>query len=237
MGIGAHLVGLLRCGHAVSREAVLANDMHFLYVADPMCSWCYGFAPVVERIAAHFQGRLPVRIMVGGLRAGNTRPMRDQDKDYIRTAWSKVSQATGRPFDTTFFDRDGFVYDTEPACRAVVTARKLSPGGALGFMGRLSRAFYGENRDITDTEVLVALAAEAGLDADAFRVALLTPDIRNESFRDFLTAKQMGIEGFPCLIAGTTEDYALVTHGYRPIEGMIEGIEAWLTQRTAATAH
>lgn len=213
----------------------MSNDLHFLYVADPMCSWCYGFAPVVEGIAAHFRGRLPVRLMMGGLRAGNTRAMRDQDKDFIRNAWTKVSEATGRSFDMAFFDRDGFVYDTEPACRAVVAVRTLAPEAALGFMGRVSRAFYGENRDITDTEVLVEVAREAGLDPDAFRITFLTPDTRNETFRDFLTAKQMGIEGFPCLIAGTADDYALVTHGYRPIDGMVEGIEAWLTRRSRAT--
>ena len=59
---------------------------HLLYIADPMCSWCYGFAPVIEAIAAHFGERLPVRIMVGGLRAGNTKAMAQSDKDYISSA-------------------------------------------------------------------------------------------------------------------------------------------------------
>jgi putative protein-disulfide isomerase len=90
-----------------------------------MCSWCYGFAPVIPAIADHFGARLPVRLVMGGLRAGNTRPMRSQDKDYIRDAWTRVNAASGQSFDFAFFDRDGFVYDTEPACRAVV-----APGDA-----------------------------------------------------------------------------------------------------------
>ena len=67
---------------------------------------------------------------MGGLRAGNTEPMTDKDKDYIRGAWAKVGEATGQPFDPSFFDRE-FVYDTEPACRAVVAARRLKPNMAL----------------------------------------------------------------------------------------------------------
>ncbi len=63
---------------------------HFIYFADPMCSWCYGFVPVMEQIATHFEGRLPVRLVMGGLRAGNREPMRDKDRDYIRGAWKAV---------------------------------------------------------------------------------------------------------------------------------------------------
>ncbi len=207
---------------------------HFLYVADPMCSWCYGFAPVIERIAIHFEERVPVKVMVGGLRAGNTQAMRQQDKDYIRNAWGKVGPATGRSFDMRFFEREGFVYDTEPACRAVVTARHLAPEKALAFKGRISEAFYGNNRDMTDTDEIAAVARDAGFDEMTFRAAFLSPDVRNDTFRDFLSAKQMGVEGFPCLLLGDgSGSYALVTNGYRPIDGMIEGIEGWLAQQGA----
>ncbi len=209
---------------------------HFLYVADPMCSWCYGFAPVIERIAEHFHGRVPVRVKVGGLRAGNTRAMRQEDKDYIRAAWSKVETATGRPFDRHFFDRVGFIYDTEPACRAVVAAREIAPEKALVFKGHISDAFYGHNRDTTDPEILTEIADETGIDATAFRAAFLAPTVRNHTFQDFLSAKQMGIEGFPCLLLGGGDGhYAMVTNGYRPLDGMIDGIERWLT--TKASAH
>lgn len=202
---------------------------HFLYVADPMCSWCYGFSPVMMELARRFEGRLPVRVMVGGLRAGNTRAMRQEDKDYIRNAWTRVAAATGQPFDHAFFEREGFVYDTEPACRAVVTVRAMRPEHALAFMGRISRAFYGENRDMTATEEIVAVAGESGLDADDFRSRFLSADVRNDTFRDFLAAQEMGVSGFPCLVAGSEGGgYALVTNGYRAIDGLPEAIESWL---------
>ena len=40
-----------------------------VYFADPMCSWCYGFSPVIREIADHFGERLPVEVVMGGLRA------------------------------------------------------------------------------------------------------------------------------------------------------------------------
>ena len=34
------------------------------YFADPLCSWCYGFSPVIGALAKQFAGRLPVRHVI-----------------------------------------------------------------------------------------------------------------------------------------------------------------------------
>ncbi len=201
----------------------------FIYFADPMCSWCYGFGPVMAVLAKQFEGRLPVRVVMGGLRAGNTQAMREKDREYIRGAWQNVGEASGQPFDPAFFDREHFVYDTEPACRAVVTARRLRPECVLAFNATVSSAFYGHNRDITQDGVLADVAAEFGFDRDTFFTELTSAEARNETFRDFLTAKQAGVEGFPLLAAGSeATGYALIAHGFRKLEGLPEAIEGWL---------
>jgi putative protein-disulfide isomerase len=207
---------------------------HLLYFADPMCSWCYGFAPVIAGLSEHFGARLPVEIVMGGLRAGNTRPMADSDKRTIRRHWEHVHQASGQPFDFSFFDRDGFVYDTEPACRAVVAMRLLNRNVALAFMKRIQQAFYAENRDVTSAEVLSDLAGDAGIDRDGFLAEMQSTEARNATFRDFLTAQEAGVQGFPTLLAGSSDqDYALVTRGYRPIDGLVEALEGWLAAPAA----
>ncbi len=212
-------------------------DRHFIYFADPMCSWCYGFSPVIEQLANRFEGRLPVRIIMGGLRPGHRQPMRDKDRDYIRGAWKSVSEASGQPFDSAFFDRETFIYDTEPACRAVVTMRRLAPDQALAFNARISRAFYAANRDITDEEVLANIAAEAGMERQAFLEQLRSPASRDETSEDFQFAKRSGVEGFPLLAAGCPETgYALISHGFRPIDGLPEAIEDWLAKGAPITA-
>lgn len=212
------------------------NGRHFLYFADPMCSWCYGFGPVIAGLARHFEGRLPIRMIMGGLRAGNTQAMRDKDKDYIRGAWDQVEEASGQPFDRAFFEREAFVYDTEPACRAVVVMRHRAPDAALAFKARISSAFYAHNRDVTDDEVLADIAAEAGDDRAAFLADLQSAEARNATFRDFMIAKEAGVEGFPLLAAGSeATGYALVCQGFRPIDGLPEAIEDWLAKGAPVT--
>jgi putative protein-disulfide isomerase len=211
-------------------------ETRLVYFADPMCSWCYGFSPVIAALAERFEDRLPLDVVMGGLRAGNTEPMRTRDKEFIRNSWTRVGAATGQPFDMAFFDRAGFVYDTEPACRAVVTARRLIPRMALPFMARLQQAFYAENRDMTAADEIAGVAEEAGFDRVEFGSAFGSAQARNETFRDFLTAQSLGIHGFPTLIAGSEErGYALLTNGYRPFEDLAEPLERWLAAGAPVT--
>ena len=35
---------------------------NLIYFADPMCSWCYGFSPVVAQIRREFGRGLPIRL-------------------------------------------------------------------------------------------------------------------------------------------------------------------------------
>src|SRR5262245_61485781 len=214
----------------------MAADTRLVYFADPMCSWCYGFSPVAAALAERFEGRLPLDLVMGGLRAGNTEPMRNNDKEFIRSSWTRVGAATGQPFDFSFFDRDGFVYDTEPACRAVVTARRLLPRMTLPFMARVQQAFYAENRDMTAADEIALVADEAGFDRAAFAAAYAQAETRNETFRDFLPAEALGIRGFPTLIAGSeAKGYALLTNGYRPLEDLAEPLERWLAAGAPVT--
>jgi len=201
---------------------------HFLYVADPMCSWCWGFSPVIGKVAETFGADAPVRVMVGGLRPGTVHPMRGKDKDYIRDHWHHVQDATGQPFDFAFFDQDNFVYDTEPACRAVVTARKLDEAKALPFLAHLHHAFYVDNRDTAKEGELADIAGEFGFERDEFLALLTSPDMREETQGDFWFAQSSGITGFPTLLAVEDKQATLVTAGYLPWENLAEPLAGWV---------
>ena len=211
---------------------VTAHARQFVYFADPMCSWCYGFAPVIAALERQFAGRMSVRLVMGGLRAYNTRAMRAEDKAYIEGAWSRVGAASGQAFDMSFFARENFLYDTEPACRAVVTVRQLAPAKALGFMAAIQSAFYGANCDITSTEVLAGLASAAGVDADTFTLAFLSAEMRRATAGDFEFTRSCGISGYPALLAGSeARGYLLVTSGFRPLAALAEPLEQWWASR------
>jgi putative protein-disulfide isomerase len=129
----------------------------------------------------------------------------------------------------------GFVYDTEPACRAAVALRRRDPEAALGFLRHLHQAFYAGNRDITERETLCALAAEFGLDRESFAEAFDDQETISETRRDFAVARRAGITGFPTLLAGSNEDgYAVVSPGYQSWDKVESLIAGWLQRRQEA---
>ena len=60
------------------------SDRHLIYFADPMCSWCYGFWPVIAAVQAAFGETLPIRLVMGGLRPGTTEVMMHPGTDNSR---------------------------------------------------------------------------------------------------------------------------------------------------------
>ena len=96
-----------------------------IYVMDPMCSWCWGFAPVMTALAGQAAERgVSLELRVGGLR--RERVVMDQaGRQRTLSYWQAVHSATGQAFNLAQGLPEALVYDTEPACRALVAARGL----------------------------------------------------------------------------------------------------------------
>ncbi len=202
---------------------------HLTYYADPMCSWCWGFAPQIDLITLHFGERLPVLLVMGGLRPGTTEPMTPELKASIRGHWEHVQERSGQPFDFSFFDRRGFVYDTAPACKAVVTVRTIADKLALQYFRSVQKAFYADGMDVTDAENLARLASEAGIVRDAFLAEFHSPEMEQATAQDFLAGPRIGVTGYPTLLAEDPNGPPqLVTAGYRKLDDVIPALEDWL---------
>ena len=205
-----------------------------LYVMDPMCSWCWGFAPVVAALAeqAAEQG-VPLHLIVGGLRRDQAAVDAVARVRYLGY-WQAVNASTGQLFD---FERglpEGLVYDTEPACRALVTARSLDADSAWPLAERIQRAFYTEGADITQASVLVQLAELAGIPRIEFAEAFDGLAMREATAADFTWVQDLGIAGFPTLLAEQNGQLALLTNGYQPFEALSPLLGRWLERAANA---
>jgi putative protein-disulfide isomerase len=190
--------------------------LDLLYFVNPMCSWCWGFAPVVTGLMARHGEAVRVTLALGSLGRG-CEPMRDSDRDYVRGHWQHVQAASGQPFDFAFFDRPDFVYDAEPASRAVAVARARDPALALPFLAAVQRAFYALNRDVTAEAELTAIAASLDLDPAAFAAALADPEIRRAVAQEFAQTAELGVTGYPTLLALRPGRPQVLTIGWRPL--------------------
>lgn len=190
----------------------------------------------MKKLVDEFGSQVQHKLIVGGLRPGTTEPMDDAMKNTIRHHWEQVAKRSGQDFDYTFFDRDGFVYDTEPACRAVVAYRTLKPENSLAFFTSVQHAFYAEAQDVTQTEILSALAAKAGVSENDFMPLFESEECRNATLNDFAVAQQAGVSGFPTLFIGTNQEgFRAVTAGYQSYETLEVPLKKWVNEETSSS--
>ncbi|WP_162837862.1 DsbA family protein [Pseudomonas deceptionensis] len=198
-----------------------------------MCSWCWGFSPVAEALVEQAQAAgVELHLVVGGLRTGSGSALEPATRRYILEHWQAVTQATGQPFSFDGALPDGFVYDTEPACRALVAARSLAPDCAWRLVKLIQQAFYVEGRDVTQASVLVELAEAAGVPRIEFSAIFDTAEQHAATAADFTWVQDLGIAGFPTLLAERDGQLALLTNGYQPLEPLSDLLARWLERAT-----
>jgi putative protein-disulfide isomerase len=204
------------------------NDKILWYVADPMCSWCWGFAPVIEQVRNSYRDRLKVELLLGGLRPGTEHPLPAAQRQEILGHWQAVHRATGQSFQFEGAMPEGFIYDTEPASRAVIVVSMLNPEAIFIFFQAVQSAFYVEQRDVTDARVLAELAGGVGLGTQQFLQAFESDAARDITQGHFHRASQLGVRGFPTLIGQQAALYLLISGGYCPFEELNPKISRWL---------
>ena len=209
------------------------TENSLVYVGDPMCSWCYGFGVPLQQLLAQLPG-VPLAVVLGGLRAYNQEVMPDALKSTLHHHWREVTKRSGKPFGTGQFDREGYIYDTEPACRAVVTIRTHAAEHTLAMYHAIQHAFYAEGRDITQTSVLADVWQElidsekigdVDFSKDAFIQAFESDTIKTQTRNDFAMVQQWGIRGFPALIAVVNGEAQLVANGYMEADEMLQRVQ------------
>ena len=119
-----------------------------------------------------------------------------------------------------------FVYDTEPSSRATVAVRSHWPAHVWRYFKAVQQAFYAQGRDVTQREVLAAIAEECGLPRAEFEAAFDGEPMRLATRNDFSQAQHWGIRGFPALLAEVGGELHLVSHGYVPEGDLRERLAA-----------
>jgi putative protein-disulfide isomerase len=198
------------------------------YVSDPMCSWCWGFAPVMDSIRRDFGESMDIQLIVGGLRPGTKEALTDEWRDFVLHHWEEVHKLTGQPFNFEFNMPAGWRYDTEPADRAVVSVRQLQADAAIDYLEAVQAAFYVENRDVTDETVLADLADDEGVSRYEFLEKFNADQTRWSTQSDVGRARSYGITGFPSIVLEDAREPILLTFGYQPYDVLQPRIEQWL---------
>lgn len=222
------------CEVPESQEPRASINLHagkrVIYVGDPMCSWCYGIAPIVEGLQQYCDtNNLQFEIIVGGLRSGGGDQWNEQFQNFLRHEWQKIEETTGQPFHFDILDLDYFDYDTEPSCRAVVVARDLLPvdnGRSLTtFFAKIQKKFYFENKDPKEIDFYESICDDLGIDYNLFQIRFDSSEAKHQTIEEFRLRSELGVRGFPSFLLIQDKDVSLLTAGYTSLQSLVRKIE------------
>lgn len=165
---------------------------------------------------------------MGGLQADESNVLSASSRKEIFHHWQQVKEKTGQQF---LFDNalgDGFIYNTEPACRAVITVGLLQPTKNFAYFTAIQTAFYTKTQDVTDTNCLQQLAVECGIDTEEFKSLFLDEKQHESTKKSFQFTKKAGVQGFPTLILNMQEQLHVITRGYQNYEGISASLDKFL---------
>jgi len=190
----------------------MASPSHVSYLFDPLCGWCYGASPMLEKLAA--EPDFAVTLVPTGLFSyAGARPM---DAVFAAYAWAndqRIERLTGQPFSNEYrqnvLGAHGGRFDSAPATLALTAVHVGEPEREFEALKAIQHARYVNGVDITDTSVLAAVLRELGLEDAARRISAPGAELldanrkRVDSARE--TMLRFGLQGVPSLIVGQDE--------------------------------
>lgn len=210
----------------------MPDTFDLVYVHDPMCSWCWGFRPALQALRSRLPSEVHFRPLLGGLAKDSAEPMPLELQTKLQQTWHRIiERIPGTEFNFDFWSSCKPRRSTYPACRAVIAARHLDAQKEDAMILGIQQAYYLRAMNPSDTETLVRLAAELGLDQQAFE-HLLSRDFIDETLQSEIgEARALGGTSFPSLILRADyAHYAQVPVDYTKPQKMLDTIESLIAQ-------
>jgi len=201
------------------------------YLHDPMCSWCYAFAPVWRQLKAALPPEIMVVRLLGGLAPDSDEPMPEAMRIRLQQTWHRIERSVpGTTFNHDFWQQCRPRRATYPACRAVIAARAQGTQYDEAMTAAIQRAYYREARNPSDNDTLIDLAMALGLDVAAFTAALNSAEVESELQREIARTRQLGVDSFPSLVLAVGDSRWPIAIDYRDSEPMRDTIDFLLEE-------
>lgn len=190
------------------------EPLRLIVYSDYLCPWCYLGAVRLRRLGEEFGDRVQFEWRSFLLRP-RPDPRRTLEKFRAYTqSWQRPAAEPDAPPFRVWESDAGPPSHSIPPHLAAKAAATLNAAAFDRMHDRLMRAYFTENRDITDSDTLFRLWRELGLPDAAFG-RMEDPALLQQTIAQHNEALERGIDGVPAVhVAG--RDGALI--GAQPVE-------------------
>ena len=208
-----------------------------IYCYDAYCGWCYGFSPIIKKIAEEYSFQLDVEVLSGGMMIGENKMPIEKIGPYIQGAYKRVEEVTGIKFGDDFLwhtanpDKSDWVMNSEKPAIALCILKEIYPERQLEFAGDLQYALNYEGRDLDDDEAYKHLLEKYMISEDDFYTKLKSDEYKEKAYYEFALCKQLNVDSYPqVLIQLHSNKFYLITKSFSTYEEVKKGIEKALTE-------
>jgi len=194
------------------------------YCYDAYCGWCYGFSPVIKKIAEN-NPSLPIDVLSGGMILSEKPVPISATAGYIQKAYQTVEEYTGIKFGTDYLwhinnpDMSDWFPDSEKPAVALCIFKEYYPERQVEFASDLQYALHYEGRDLTDDEAYRELLEKYSIQAETFYTKLKSEEYKEQAYYEFQLCKQLQVTGYPCVLLQNAETkFTLLARGFTDYE-------------------
>lgn len=193
-------------------------EKELIFVVDPMCSWCWGFHPIIKALRNKHSNTYKFSLVLGGLRTKGQMTWNEQNKAYLAQNWNAVQKQTQQAFNFSLLNKNSFDYDTYPACKAIVTIRELwGEDAGFEYLEKVQEAFYVKGEDTTSLETLVNYVEHQ----EEFLTFYTSERAEVLMQHDFSKARSMGASAFPSTVKIDEAGHMCCIQGYKSLEEIL----------------
>lgn len=208
--------------------------MNVEFWSDVICPWCYIGKRRFEKALAQFPHRESVTVRFRSFELDPSAPetypgtLNDMLAAKMHASTQQAAQMNARVSGIAAEEGLEYRLDVARPGNTVKAHRLLRLALEKGIQAqvkeRLMRAYFSEGEAIGDTETLVRLVADAGLDADEARATLTADAFVDDVRADEALAAELGIHGVPFVVID--ERYGV--SGAQPTEVFLHALQtAW----------
>ena len=211
--------------------------MMLYYCYDAYCGWCYGFSPVIKKIATDYEGRLSFEVLSGGMILADHPTPISSMAGYIVKAYKTVEEYTGIKFGEDYLWHvknpelsDWFPNSEKPAI-ALCVFKEFYPDRQVQFAADLQYALHYEGRDLCDDEAYRHLLAQHNIPDQLFYERLHSEEYREKAYYEFALVKQLQVTGFPTVLLQQSDTkFYLLARGYTGYDALVQRLEQVLKE-------
>jgi putative protein-disulfide isomerase len=207
------------------------------YCYDAYCGWCYGFSPVIKKLAENYGNQIPFEVLSGGMITPEQPIPISTMAALIDKAYPTVEETTGIQFGADFLwhiknpELSDWFPNSEMPAIALCIFKELFPDKQVEFASDLQYALNFEGRDLTDKEAYRHLLKKYGIDQEAFYEKLDSDIFKEQAHYEYQLCKQLQVTGFPCVLIQVSETkFHLLSRGFTSYEDLSARLEAVLKE-------